>query len=201
LAAVAALYRRHTKPGNQHLAVSLLATALYRHAELLVEPLSDWRKVTLGPDPLGPTSTHRLFRAGDGWMLLAVTTPEQWASLRELDARLPESFSRERPGPWDQTVTQVLQEVIADRSVDDLLEWCASRAVPAVRAQDLDECLLTLRDAGSTLVRESDHPEFGRLISLHELIGFGAPGWRLLDNAPSLGDTPLAGVRWDVGTT
>jgi crotonobetainyl-CoA:carnitine CoA-transferase CaiB-like acyl-CoA transferase len=196
LATMAALYRRRHDPGNQHIGVSLLSTALYRHAEILVEPLSDWRQVTLGTDPLGPSPTHRLYRASDGWVLLAVITPEEWSRLRDLDPRLPEFFPRHRSSAWGESVTQVLEETIASRSVDELLDWCAVNAVPAVRAHALDECLLALRDAGSSLVRESDHPEFGRLISLHELIGFDAPGWQLLSNAPVLGDTPLAAAQW-----
>ncbi len=199
LAAMAALYRRRHDPGNQHIGVSLLATALYRHAQILVEPLSNWSQVTLGPDPVGPSPTHRLYKARDDWMLLAVTTSDEWSSLRDLDPRLPESFPQDRSSAWDESVTQVLEEAIANRTVDELLEWCAVHAVPAVRAHDLDECLLALRDAGDSLVRESDHPEFGRLISLHELIGFGAPGWRLLSNAPSLGDTALVAAEWSPG--
>jgi crotonobetainyl-CoA:carnitine CoA-transferase CaiB-like acyl-CoA transferase len=197
LAATAALYRRRANPGSQHVGVSLLATALYRHAEILVEPISDWRNVTLGPDPLGPSPTHRLYKASDDWMLLAVTTREQWSRLRALDARLPPSFPEKPPSAWNQAVTQVLEEVIASRHLDDLLEWCATHAIPAVPAHALSDCLLDLRDAGSALIREFDDAEFGRLVSLHEMIGFGAPGWRHLGSAPSLGETSLASVQWD----
>lgn len=197
LAAMAALYRRRSDAGHQHLGVSLLATALYRHASLLVEPVSDWKKITLGPDPLGPTPLHRLYRARDGWMLLAVTTAQEWSRLRELDERLPAPFRAEPILAWDRAATAVLEEAIAALPLDELLDWCDTRAIPAVRARILDECLLDLRAAGSPLIREFDDDEFGHLVSVHEFIQFGAPGWQYLGTAPALGDMPLADACWE----
>lgn len=197
LAAIAALNRRRVNPGSQHLGVSLLGTALYRHAEILVEPISDWKKVTLGPDPLGPTPGHRLYRTNDGWMLLAVTKPEEWERLRTLDRRIPASMSLNPQEEEAARADMVLEVLIEDRTLGEMLEWCHAHGIPVAPANGLRDCLLDLQESGSRLVRQFDDVDFGRLISLHELIAFAGPGWKDLGSAPSLDAVSLADVRWD----
>ena len=197
LATLAALHQPDRRGGgDQHLEVSLLATALYRHAQAMVRPLADWRELTLGPDPTGPSPTHRLYAASDGWALLAITHAEEWQRFRMIDCRLPQSFPQPIDSKWAAEVTIVLEQVIGGRTLQDFIAWCMAHDVPATCAQPLKTFLLQAHAARNPLVSRFSDANFGTLIGLDEMIRFEGPGWRSLSASPALGESSLRAVHW-----
>ncbi|MGE3619222.1 MAG: CoA transferase [Acidimicrobiia bacterium] len=187
-AALVARWRWGTRPSTE---VSLLTTALFRHADLLVTPGTDWRAVTLGPDPVGPTATHRLYPARDGWILLGVADDEGWRALRRVVPGLADRFD---PGDraWSEATEQVLGAAVAAGEVDELLAAWGGVGVPAYRAQDFKDFALGGRDRGDLRVTTVEDAAWGTLLSVDQLIDVGAGRWRRLGSAPALGG-PLDG--------
>jgi crotonobetainyl-CoA:carnitine CoA-transferase CaiB-like acyl-CoA transferase len=185
VASLAALYAHKNGGGPQSVGVSLLATLLYRHANVLVAPLADWREAMLGVDPVGPTATHRLYRTADDWLLLAATSEGEWRALDGLDARLPHDF---RPGDeaWNARVSAVLEPLLAARETSHWLPELERRGVPAAQPLTLAQVLRAAADAGNRLAEDFTDPKWGGLIGLGELIRFEAPGWRRLGSPPEL---------------
>jgi crotonobetainyl-CoA:carnitine CoA-transferase CaiB-like acyl-CoA transferase len=185
VAALAGLYARKHGGGAISVGVSLLATLLHRHADLLVSPLSDWRNALLGPDPVGPTAAHRLYRTRDDWLLLAVTSPGEWERLAELDPRLGTVFQPEDEA-WSARVSAVLEELLVSEDAERWLERLHPRGIPAVVPRPFSRFALEAADQGSRLTEDFHDPKWGGLVGIGELITFEAPGWQELGPPPVL---------------
>jgi crotonobetainyl-CoA:carnitine CoA-transferase CaiB-like acyl-CoA transferase len=194
-ASLAALCQRKFDQFQGRAEVSLLATSMYRHSMIMVRPLSDWSQVSLGPDPVGPISTHRLYEASDGWLMLAITDAEQWSRFHDLDARLPNEFAPTDPA-WGTVTSECLGDIIGTSSVESFVKSCQERGIPAVRAQHLRDYLINGDDLRPNMIERFTDSKYGEMASLSQLIDFEAPGWRRLGSAPLLGSARIETVAW-----
>jgi crotonobetainyl-CoA:carnitine CoA-transferase CaiB-like acyl-CoA transferase len=160
--------------------VSLLATTLYRHAELLVRPLSDWHACLLGSDPVGPNATHRIYPAADGWVLLAVDDVDAWERLRALLEDLPTEYARNAPA-WNEQVATRLAAAWASRPRESVVSDLREAGVPATRVERFGDLVRRLRADGDPLVQELDDATWGELLGVHELVSFEHAPWQRLD--------------------
>lgn len=183
---LAAMYARRREGGPRRVETSLLATTMYRHADLLVRPLSRWRSVLLGPDPDGPSAAQRLYRCADGWILLAAASVAGWACAAALDARLPNDYQA-GDASWEADVRTVLEQVFAGLSVEESMRRLVELAVPATPVQPFKDFALAAAEHGDLIVNRFEDLRWGALVGLNELIDFEAPGWRELGGAPLLG--------------
>jgi crotonobetainyl-CoA:carnitine CoA-transferase CaiB-like acyl-CoA transferase len=150
---------RDGTPG-QEVVLSLLGATMHRHCEHLVRPLSHWEPEAYAPDPVGPGPDHRLYRASDGWLLLAA------------------------PGA---ALSTGLEARLAAGTVGAGVEWLRAEGLPCAPALSAREFLLRARAAGDPLVEEFDDPVWGRLLALGRFAEFGDHPWPTLGSAPSLG--------------
>lgn len=183
---LAAMYSRRRENGPRRVETSLLATTMYRHADLLVRPLSQWRSVLLGPDPDGPSAAQRLYRCADGWILLAAASAADWIRAAALDTRLPHDLRAGDAG-WEGTVAPILAEVFAGLTVAAIMRKMVELGVPATPVQPFKEFALAAAEHEDRIVNRFDDAKWGPLVGLNELIDFEAPGWRPLGGAPLLG--------------
>ena len=195
-ATLAALYEhRHGAGGAQRVGVSLLGTSLYRHVAALVTPLSRWRELSLGPDPVGPTAAHRLYRCADGWILLAVDGAQQWRAFTAFADGLPSAYTPADPA-WEARVAGVLESALAIKPASDVLRWCAEHQVPVADAQNFATFAGRSLAHGSALVNTFQHPTWGPLIGLNELIDFEGSSWADVAPPPEIGSTDLRTAEW-----
>ena len=184
--------RAGTAPdGATTVEVSLLATTLYRHADLFVRPLSDWRSSLLGADPVGPDAAHRLYPVADGWVLLAIGDPAGWGNLREAVDGLPEVRAPGDPA-WNDEVARVLTDAWRAREVDGLVDDLQSRGVPVARVERFGDFVRRLRAAGDPLVQDIADQRWGGLVGVNELVSFADASWRPLDGPEDLAVEELA---------
>jgi crotonobetainyl-CoA:carnitine CoA-transferase CaiB-like acyl-CoA transferase len=160
--------------------VSLLATTLYRHADLFVRPLSDWTTSVIGADPVGPHAAHRIYEVADAWVLLAVGDAAGWRALRSTIPELPDGLAPHDPA-WNAAVAERIGAAWRDRDADDLLAELRASGVPVTHVERFGDFVRRLRAAGAPLAQDLEDPRWGRLLGLHELIAFERATWRPLD--------------------
>jgi crotonobetainyl-CoA:carnitine CoA-transferase CaiB-like acyl-CoA transferase len=178
----ALLGRKRGTPGGEA-EVSLLRTALYRHAEYFVRPLSEWRPEALQRDPVGPSAAHRLYPTGDGWVLVGISSVEEWNRLRALVSVLPATFAP-GDGDWNQRCAAVLGLEFGSQSMLELVSRLTAARIPAVPAADFRTFALQAAAGRLPIVESFQDEEWGDLVSLGELITLEGASSRRLGSAP-----------------
>ena len=191
LASLLGQRRGTTGEGPTVAEVSLLATTLYRHADLFVRPLSDWRTKLLGADPVGPNAAHRIYEADDGWLLVGVGDVSGWATIRAAIDGLPEAYAPQDPA-WNDEVARRLSAAWSGREVEGLVDELRSREVPVTRVERFGDFVRRARGAGDPLVQDVDDRRWGALLGVHELVSFSAAAWRHLDGPEEVDQDELA---------
>jgi crotonobetainyl-CoA:carnitine CoA-transferase CaiB-like acyl-CoA transferase len=159
LGVAAGLYAARCGTGGQQVELSLLGATMHRHCEHLVRPLSHWDPAEYPPDPVGPSPGHRLYRAADGWLMLAAP-----------DAELPADLESE----------------LAGRSLADGLGWLRAAGLACAPALTTGEFLLHAAAAGDPVVERFEDPGRGTLLAAGRLADFGGRPWPKLGPAPGL---------------
>lgn len=178
----ALLARQRGTPGGE-VEVSLLRTALYRHAEYFVRPVSEWPPPALQRDPVGLSAAHRLYPTQDGWVLLGISSVEEWNRLRAIFVELPATFT---PGDadWNQRCAAQLGLEFGSQSMSELVSRLAVARVPVVPAADFRAFALKAAADGVPIVESFLDDDWGELISLGELITLDGASSRRLGSAP-----------------
>jgi crotonobetainyl-CoA:carnitine CoA-transferase CaiB-like acyl-CoA transferase len=189
LGVVTALLARKRETSSGEAEVSLLRTALYRHAELFVRPVSEWRPEALPRDPVGPSAAHRVYQARDGWLLLAISSVEEWNRLRTLVGALPPTFAPDDTA-WNEQCAPQLRLEFGSESLSDLVARLSAARVPAVPATDFRTYALRAAADRLPIVESFRDGQWGELVSLGELITLDGASSRPLGSAP--GHTKLA---------
>lgn len=111
---------------------------------------------------------YQAFRTSDGWILLAVGTDPQFASLCDLIGA-PELADDDRFASNPQRVANrdelvaLLEDRLRQRDTNTWLELCCEAGIPAGPVQDVGEALADPQAAARKLVWNVDHPHLGSL--------------------------------------
>lgn len=117
---LAALFDRRSTGRGQHVTASLAATSTFLQSAELTTFRGRPPAATGGPDFPGPSASHRLYQAKDGWLAVAAAEPGD--------------LSRVTGHPEWSTVDAVrLSEIFAGRTADEWIDVLTAHGVPACR--------------------------------------------------------------------
>jgi crotonobetainyl-CoA:carnitine CoA-transferase CaiB-like acyl-CoA transferase len=154
---LAALLGRARTGRGQHVTTSLAAASTFLQSAELTSFAGRPPAAEGGRDFPGPTAYQRLYRAEDGWLATAATTPAQrHALLRALG-------HADRSTADDEALAARLERALATRPTDECVDVLAAHEVPACRVLaaegELDDPFL-VENGFSHVVRD---PVLGRL--------------------------------------
>jgi crotonobetainyl-CoA:carnitine CoA-transferase CaiB-like acyl-CoA transferase len=157
LGILAALFARTTSGTGQRVTTSLAATSTFLQSAELTTFAGRPPALEGGADFPGPSATHRYYRARDGWLAVAATTPTQVDDLLQVVGH-PEWALLD-----DAELARRLSDTLATGTVLAWVDELAARHVPAcqvlAREGELDDPFL-VDNHFSHVVHE---PELGRL--------------------------------------
>jgi crotonobetainyl-CoA:carnitine CoA-transferase CaiB-like acyl-CoA transferase len=145
-----------------------------------------------GPDFLGPSAAVRVYKAGDGWLMLACRREEHWTALTRVLGR-PElgqrhsweaAASAPADGPLGQTLASIFRE-------DALATWLArldGTGVPCAPLPGLAQLLRNEHLDANDLMTDHDHPQWGRIRQTGLLVKLSLTPGCLQRRAPLLGE-------------
>jgi crotonobetainyl-CoA:carnitine CoA-transferase CaiB-like acyl-CoA transferase len=189
LAALGALLARRDGPG-QHITISIqecLATIL----ELTFEfwPYMGLVASRLGQKPIAPLD---FLECRDGWIFLCCVEEHQWQTFVELTGN-PEWASMDlfenrltRAANFD-ALKLFLQELVQDRSVDELYRAGQARRVPLAPVSTMADLLASEHLKARGFFAVLDHPQAGRLAYPGAPYKFSVTPWAIRRPAPLLG--------------
>ena len=138
-AVLLALLARQRFGVGQAVYVNMLAANMYANADDAVLYAGKPARPTCDPDLLGPAPGYRLYRTADGWLLLAVTSDDEWQRCwsaldrPELakDARFADADARAANA---DALVDALAETLLRRPAAEWEERCCAVRVAGVRA-------------------------------------------------------------------
>jgi crotonobetainyl-CoA:carnitine CoA-transferase CaiB-like acyl-CoA transferase len=179
---VAALLARERTGRGQRIDVSLFRTAFVDQAAEMLLHDGAQPSPAGGRDFAGPAAGRRIYACRDGWLCVAVGTPEEAAALGRL-AGAPIALD----APADGAAAESIARVLAELSVGEAVARLTAARVPAAPCLGFMELLADpwLRARGS--IAESSHPTLGPLLMSGPFIRFAATPCTLGRSAPLLG--------------
>ena len=170
IAVIQALYHRQRTGRGQFVDTSILYAHLLNASAAWLEDVSSGNggRVRMDATQLGLHALYRLYQARDGWICVAVLTPEHWTSLCAAldrgdllsDVRFLSEESRHQN---DKDLTFELEAEFANRSAVDCFERLDGHGVPVeISSEDFPRTMLDddgLVETG--MVATHDHPSVG----------------------------------------
>jgi crotonobetainyl-CoA:carnitine CoA-transferase CaiB-like acyl-CoA transferase len=201
LASMAALFARLRGAGGQHVTVSI-QEGLLAILELTFEywPYMGLVASRLGRKPIQPLD---FFECRDGWIFVCCVEEHQWKSLVELmgnpDWANLELFETRltRAENWD-ALKVMMQEWIAERSVDDLYRQGQARRIPLAPVSTMGDLFSSEHLKVRGFLASIEHPVAGSLRYPGAPYKLSATPWELRHPAPLLGQHTEEVLR-DVG--
>lgn len=186
----AALLHRERTGQGQHVAVSLLSSALAMQAARLVVAEGEPRDINRDMRSGGITGIHP---TRQGHLYISANTPHFWHSLCQL-VGLPEIADNERYDTVKKRAAHVDELVPMLRTAlqaKSAQEWEAlfGDQVPCSVVRKVEDVFEDAQVQAQGLVGEHEHPKFGRYKTIANPISFGlSSGGRQLCSAPGLGE-------------
>lgn len=190
VAGLGALFARARTGVGQHVSISL-QEGVAAILELTFEywPYMGLIASRLGQKPIQPLD---FFECRDGWIFLCCVEEHQWQTWVELMGN-PEWASMElfqtrlaRAANWD-ALKLLLQEWMADRSVDDLYRAGQARRVPLAPVSTMADLFASDHLKARGFFAVLDHPRAGPLRYPGAPYRFSGTPWELRRPAPLLG--------------
>ncbi|MEZ5100096.1 MAG: CoA transferase [Thermoleophilia bacterium] len=167
IALMAGLWRARREGVGCDCDVSLFETAL--HELMYIGP---WAATHGYVPPRRPKSAHpsivpfQNFRASDGWLVLGAAKQKFWERTLEVagrpelndDPRFATMADRDRNR---DVLLPLLDEIFAERTVDEWIEALVAAGVPASRINTVEEALVDPQTVARGDVVEHDHPTLG----------------------------------------
>ncbi len=198
----AALLQRERTGRGQHVAVSLLSSALAMQAARLVVADDEPRDINRDMRSGGITGIHPTRR---GHLYISANTPHFWAALCKAIG-MPQWIDDERYDSVKKRAAQadvlipMLREALMQRTADDW-ETLFGQEVPCSVVRSLEDVFDDAQVQQQGLIAEHEHPGIGRYRTVANPISFGlASGGRTLRSAPSLGEH-TRGLMQELGYT
>ena len=192
-AILAALLHRNATGEGQSIEVPMLETMVslnllehFRHAAL------DPPTATMGY-PRVLARDRRPYRCADGWVAILPYTGANWQDFFELIDR-PELAEDPRFATQVSRIEHIdelygLVATAAPRhSVDEWLDLCAERSIPASRIADLEELLDDPQITASGLIERVVHPTHGPYRIVHDPVGYDRLDTGLRRHPPAPGE-------------
>ncbi|MCW2946670.1 MAG: L-carnitine dehydratase/bile acid-inducible protein [Actinoallomurus sp.] len=155
---LAALLARTRTGRGQHVTTSLAAASTFLQSAELTSFAGRPPTAEGGRDFPGPTAYHRLYRAEDGWLATAATTPAQrHALLRALGQDDPSTADD------DEGLAARLEDVLATRPADEWVDVLGAHEVPACRVLSAEAELHNPFLVENDFSHVVDDPVLGRL--------------------------------------
>ncbi len=190
VASMAAMFARLRGAGGQHVTVSI-QESLMAILELTFEywPYMGLVASRLGRKPIQPLD---FLECRDGWIFVCCVEEHQWRSLVELMGN-PEWAGMElfetrltRAENWD-ALKIMMQEWIADRSVDDLYRQGQARRIPLAPVSTTGDLLSSEHLKARGFFASLEHPVAGPLRYPGAPYKMSTTPWELRHPAPILG--------------
>ncbi len=203
---VTALYARERTGMGQHIDVSMMESVF----SLLVTATAICNYGGVVPGRVGnrhPISTpFDSFRAGDGYVIIAVANDDMFARLAEAMgrpelARDPRFLTDELRTQHEPELKRLIEEWIDGRPVAEIVAVLDGYSIPASPILSVAEVLADEHVAARGLVREVDHPKAGRVPVVGQPVLFSHTPGRVRGPSPLLGEhtrevlTTLLGLK------
>ncbi|MCU1504187.1 MAG: putative CoA-transferase [Ilumatobacteraceae bacterium] len=189
-AVVLALLGRERFGVGQAVYANMLTANLYANADDALQYAGKPDRPTCDDELLGPSAGYRLYRTADGWLLLAVTTDDEWrrcwTAIDRADLADDERFATPPArAAADDALAEALGEVFAKRPASEWEERFVAAGLAGVRADAATPGLFFAHDAQSlandfapecTHTRFGRHRRWGSVVRVNGIGGGSAPG-------------------------
>jgi len=189
----AALYVRERSGRGQQVETSLANNAMAAQAGEFIRYEGRPPDPPGGRDVDGISALYRVYRCADGWLFLAVRTPDQARALVQVTAGAIATSDPQRgtdsllKAPLRGDVASALESFFAARPRDEAIQTLIEARIPCapcLTAKDLfeDEHL-----KANDLWWEMEHPVYGQMRQTGRIVKWGRRSMRLERPAPLLG--------------
>jgi crotonobetainyl-CoA:carnitine CoA-transferase CaiB-like acyl-CoA transferase len=203
-----ALFQRHQTAKGQFIDVSMLEASLaFLSGQIADYSVAGHRQQLSGNQAVSRKPTANLFKAGEGYLLLAVNNEKQYRSLIKAigredvfdDPRFVDWFARQENEP---ALRAIIEEALARKSPRDWEKILEAAGAPCASIWKIEEVIDHPQIAARGAVQEIDTP-YGRLRFAGSGFRLAHGGARLDRMAPEPGahtDEVLASIGYDART-
>jgi len=200
-----ALFQRNQTGKGQLVDVSMLeATLAFLAGQVADYTVAGHRQQLSGNQAVSRRSTANLFRAGEGYLLLAVNTEKQYRALMAAlgredtldDPRFADWFARQENEP---ALRAIIEQVLAKKSAREWEKILEAAGAPCASLWKVEETIDHPQIVARHAIQEIDTP-YGRLRFAGSGFQLAHGGGRLDTMAPALGahtDEVLASLGYD----
>ena len=201
-----ALFQRNQTGKGQLVDVSMLeATLAFLAGQVADYTVAGHRQQLSGNQAVSRRPTANLFKAGDGYLLLAVNTEKQYRALMAAlgcedtmgDPRFADWFARQENEP---TLRAIIEQALAKKSAREWENILEAAGAPCASLWKVEETIDHPQIVARHAIQEIDTP-YGRLRFAGSGFQLAHGGGRLDTMAPTLGahtDEVLASLGYDV---
>ena len=203
-----ALFQRNQTGTGQFVDVSMLEASLaFLSGQIADYSVAGHRQQLSGNQAVSRKPTANLFKAGDGYLLLAVNNEKQYRALmialgREDvfdDPRFPDWFARQENEP---ALRAIIEEALSRKSPREWEKVLDAAGAPCASIWKIEEVIDHPQIASRGAIQEIDTP-YGRLRFAGSGFRLAHGGGKLTSMAPSVGahtDEVLSSIGYDAKT-
>ena len=200
-----ALFQRNRTGQGQLVDVSMLeATLAFLAGQVADYSVAGHRQKLSGNQAVSRKPTANLFKAGEGFLLLAVNNEKQYVSLMKAlgceqtfdDPRFADWFARQENEP---ALRAIIEDALAKKSARDWEKILEAAGAPCASIWTIEEVIDHPQIAARGAIQEIDTP-YGRLRFAGSGFRLAHGGGRLDSMAPALGahtDEVLSAIGYD----
>ncbi len=188
----AALYVRERSGRGQQVETSLANNAMAAQAGEFVRYQGRPPDPPGGRDLAGVSALYRIYRCADGWLFLAVRTPEQAMALVRatggaLAARAEHAATSLLEAPVQGDAAAALEAFFAGKQVDETVHLLTQQGIPCAPCLTIQGLFDDEHLKANDLWWEMEHPDFGPMRQTGRVVKWGRRSMRLERPAPLLG--------------
>ncbi len=189
---VAALYARERTGRGQLVETSLANSAMAAQAGEFIRYEGRTPDPRGGPNLLGRCALCRVYQCTDGWLFLAVRTPDQAEALVRATGGVLESLAKDGAesllqAPLEGHATSTLETFFAGRQKRETVQALAAKGIPCAPCVTISDLFDDEHLKANDLWWETEHPVNGPLRQTGRIIKWNRLAMRLERPAPLLG--------------